>query len=84
MRPHVPRGLFLAAAIAALFAVGCGKTPELTREAASDLIARSPAFEGPWDPGIRFVESEKTVTKSYVPLLSEPGVQRRVRPVGPR
>ncbi len=48
-------------ALAALLAVGCGKTPELTREAASDLITRSPAFEGPWDPGIRFVESEKTV-----------------------
>ncbi len=61
MRAPILRGLSLAAAIVVLLAAGCGKTPELTREAASDLIARSPAFEGPWDPGIRFVESEKTV-----------------------
>ena len=43
------------------FAIACGRPPELTREAASDLIARSPAFEGPWDPGIRFGESQTTM-----------------------
>ena len=49
-----------------LLAIACGKPPELTREAAADLIVRSPAFEGPWDPNIRFVDSEKTVATSDV------------------
>ena len=48
----------LAAVLAA--SLGCGKPPDLTREAAADLIVHSPAFEGPWDPAIRFVESEST------------------------
>jgi hypothetical protein len=42
----------------------------LTRETAADLIVRSPAFEGPWDPNIRFVDSETTV--------ATPDVQRRL------
>jgi hypothetical protein len=56
----------LGLAAAAILAAGCGKPPELTREAAADLIVHSPAFEGPWDPGIRFVDSEKTVATSDV------------------
>jgi len=58
MRSRFPLALLLTAALAA--SVGCGKPPELTREAASELIVHAPAFDGPWDPGIRFVESERT------------------------
>lgn len=57
-RSRLFAGLWLALALAV--SIGCGKPPELTREAASDLIVHSPAFEGPWDPAIRFVDSERT------------------------
>jgi hypothetical protein len=58
------------AAFLLLLAAACGKPPELTREAAADLIVRSPAFEGPWDPGIRVTDSEKTA--------AAPDAQRRL------
>ena len=50
--------LVATVALVAVLAAACGRPPELTREAAAELIVRAPAFEGPWDPGIRFVESQ--------------------------
>jgi len=51
-----------AVSLTALLLLACGgKPPELSRETAADLIVRSPAFEGPWDPGIRFGESQATM-----------------------
>jgi hypothetical protein len=64
----LPRGfvkrVVLASApfLAALLVAACRRAPDLSREAAADLIARSPAFEGPWDPGIRFGESQSTMS----------------------
>jgi hypothetical protein len=64
------RLILLAAVGLASLALACGKPPELTPEAARDLIAQAPAFLGPWDPGIRFVDSERTAVTT--------GVQRRL------
>lgn len=61
------RGLrlpLLAVTFAAVLSTGCAKTPELTREAAGDLVVNAPAFQGPWDPGIRFVDSDRVVATS--------------------
>jgi hypothetical protein len=56
----------LAVSLAAVLAAACAKAPELSREAAGDLIAHAPAFEGPWDPGIQFVDSQRMVMTSDV------------------
>jgi hypothetical protein len=57
-------------AAVALLPLACGKAPELTGEAAKDLIVHAPSFQGPWDPGIRFVETEN--------VLAIRDVQRRL------
>jgi hypothetical protein len=55
------RVLSVAVVLPLLLGLACGGAPELGREAAASLIARSPAFEGPWDPSIRFGESQATM-----------------------
>ena len=46
--------------VLALASVGCAKPPELTRQAAQDLIVSSGAFRLPIDPGIVFLDTKYT------------------------
>lgn len=53
-------------AVTLVLSAACGKAPELSPDAVRELIVHSPAFEGPWDPGIRFVDSQRMVMTSDV------------------